>query len=447
MTPVRGLLVSFSALLLAGAAAAQPLEPIDPAELSSRRARVFEAIGDAVAFVYGAEEPGSYVAFRQNNDLYYLAGLVAPASYLILDGKAKTALLLVPGRNPMRERWEGPRPGPDDETKAATGVDEVRNAKDLTKILDERLARAKVVFMPLGPEENGPAISDSLGPLYAFRRTHPLENRPSRETHLKEAIAARAPKAEIKDLTPVIRKLRAIKSPSEIARIRRASETSARAHVELMKAARPGLWEYELAALFEYHTKREGSARLGYHSIVGSGPNSCVLHYSALSRRLENGDMICVDAGAEMDYYVTDVTRSYPANGRFTPEQRRIYETVLAAQKAAIAACRPGTTLQALEKIARKIIRDAGFGDEYFPHGLGHHVGFAVHDAGGKDLEPGSVITIEPGIYDRKTGIGVRIEDTLVVTPDGCENLSAGAPREIAEIEALMARTEGQGGR
>jgi len=225
------------------------------------------------------------------------------------------------------------------------------------------------------------------------------------------------------------------------------------AHREAMKAVRPGLYEYQVAALMKYVFEREGCERPAYAPVVGSGFNSTVLHYSANTRRMEAGDVLVLDVAGEYSFYAADITRTLPVSGRFTPRQRQIYEIVLGAQKAAIAAIRPGVTVaragpNSIHKIVVDYLNAQGkdrLGEplgKYFIHGLSHHVGLSVHDAGPvtRPLEPGMVITVEPGIYIPEEGLGVRIEDMVLVTESGARLLTESLPREAADIERAMGR-------
>jgi Xaa-Pro aminopeptidase len=254
--------------------------------------------------------------------------------------------------------------------------------------------------------------------------------------------------ADVRNLLPIVDSMRAVKDADEVARLRRAVDISVAGHIAAMRAARPGMYEYEIEAALEEGFRRNGADRVGYPSIVGSGPNSTTLHYDVNRRRTENGDLVVIDAAAEWGQYTADVTRTFPVNGRFTPRQKAIYDLVLGAQQAAFDSVRPGVTLRELEGVARRYLRDHSgtvCGDktcddrEYFNHGLGHPIGMDVHDVGfNRPLEVGSVFTIEPGIYLQAENLGVRIEDDVLVTANGSVWLSAGAPRTTEAIERLM---------
>jgi len=207
-----------------------------------------------------------------------------------------------------------------------------------------------------------------------------------------------------------------------------------------MRSAAPGAYEYELAARAQFEFLRLGAAGYAFHPIVGSGPNSCVLHYSRNRRKMMPGEMVVIDFGPDYGYYAADVTRSFPVSGRFGAEQAKVYRAVLEAQEAALAKVRPGATFREVEEAAGEALDRHGYGGRA-PHRFVHHVGMAVHDVGdGAPLEPGVVIAVEPGVYLKEKNLGVRIEDTVLVTESGHEVLTSGAPREIAGIEALMAQ-------
>jgi Xaa-Pro aminopeptidase len=250
---------------------------------------------------------------------------------------------------------------------------------------------------------------------------------------------------------PLIARLRMVKSPAEIELIQHSSDVTVAAHRKAWSIMKSGLYEYQIAAAMSNYYFEAGCERSAYAPIVGSGPNSVILHYMTNRRRVDSGEVVLMDVGAECSGYATDVTRTVPANGKFSKRQREIYDVVLGAQKAAIAAIKPGVRMRGesngLYEIAMQYINTHGkdlHGDplgKYFTHGLGHHVGLDVHDPQEDiPLRAGMVITIEPGIYIPEENLGVRIEDTLLVTEEGSRNLSGALPREASEIEKLVGK-------
>lgn len=403
--------------------------------LQARRGALLERIGSGTIILRGADpadldEHPQASDFRQSNDFYYLTALETPGSWLVLvarEAGPDSSILYLPPRDPREERWTGPRLGPGAEAVERAGVSAARSREELEVDLQRRLAAV------------------GSGPVYL-----PMAGASAPYDAVRGLLAQHG--AETRDLGPVLASLRLVKDSVEIARLRRAIAITVEAQREAMRAAEPGTYEYELEALIEYVFRRAGAERVGFPSIVGSGPNSVVLHYDQSRRRMGADDVVVVDVGAEYDYYSADVTRTYPVRGTFTPRQREVYELVLAAQQATIDAVRPGVTMAELNTVARRYLREHSRGvcgartcDAYFVHGVGHWLGMNVHDVGdyATPLRPGMVLTIEPGIYLSEESLGVRIEDDLLVTPNGAEVLSGDAPRTVAEIEALMRQGKG----
>src|SRR6266550_3738963 len=397
--------------------------PVDTAAAGARRRALLKRIGSGSVLIPAGHERNieqDYVQdndFRQDNTFYYFTELETQDAYLLMTARGPDSLetvLFLPPRTPSQERWTGLRLGPDSVAVRLSGIATVLPLDSL----DSRVHAARQ-------------------PLY------------TPQGHGRGQRAADAASATL-NVTPIVDSMRAVKDADEIARLRRAVDISVAGHVAAMRAARPGMYEYELEAALEAGFRRNGADRLGYPSIVGSGPNSTTLHYDVNTRSTENGDLVVIDAAAEWGQYTADVTRTFPVNGKFTPRQKAIYDLVLGAQQAAFDALRPGITMRELDGIARKYMREHSgnlCGErtcddrEYFNHGLGHPIGMDVHDVGiGRPLEPGMVVTLEPGIYIQGEKLGVRIEDDVLVTAKGGEWLSAGAPRTTDAIEKLMGR-------
>jgi len=404
--------------------------PVDTASVAARRRALLARIGRGVVLVPAAHErelERDYLQdndFRQSNTFFYLTELETQDAWLLLvaGGGATETVLFLPPRNPFQERWTGLRLGPDSTAARLTGIARVLPTDSLDPVLAALLARVR-------------------GPLYV-----PLDQATRDEPRLRDLVFVGR---DVRNLRPVVDSLRLVKDADELARMRKAIDISVLGHVAAMQAARPGAWEYEIEAAVEAEFRRNGADRVGYPSIVGSGPNSTTLHYDVNRRQTRDGDLIVVDAGAEWGQYTADVTRTFPVNGKFTPRQKAIYDLVLSTQQAAFDSTRPGATIAQLGRIARDYMRahsgtlcGAGTCDAYFIHGLSHWLGMDVHDVGdySTPLKPGMVFTIEPGIYLAEEGLGVRIEDDVLVTATGAEWLSAKAPKTTAEIERLMGR-------
>lgn len=404
--------------------------PVDIEATRARRAALAANVADGLILI-AAEESRDLERdvlqdndFRQDDYFFYLTGLETPDAWLAMrvrGGRAEETTLFLPTRDPSQEIWTGLKLGPGNDAERLSGIAYVRSTDDLDAAI-------------------GPLASASGGANRIFA-TAPS---PAAQMQLRAWAGGSQPS----NLTPRLDALRLVKDAPELERMRRAIDITVVAQRSAMAAAVPGLFEYELEALIEYEFRRHGADRVGFPSIVGSGPNSTTLHYDVNRRQTRDGDLVVMDIGAEFGQYSADVTRTIPINGRFTPRQKDIYELVLGAQQAAIDATRPGMTLGRLTQIARSYI-DENSGNlcggsscnRYFLHGLSHWLGMRVHDVGdyGTPLEVGMVFTIEPGIYIADEEIGVRIEDDILVTADGAEVLSAGAPRSVADIEALMA--------
>ncbi len=404
--------------------------PVDTAAVAARRRALLARIGRGVVLIPAAHERNierDYVQdndFRQTNTFFYFTELETQDAWLLLWASPDSTemTLFLPTRDPARERWTGLRLGSDSVAARVSGIARVLPLDSL----DRSLARAR---------------ARAGGPVYV-----PLDGTTRDEQRIVDlAFSAR----DIRNLRPLADSLRLVKDADELARLRRAIDISALGHVAAMRAARPGMWEYEIEAAVEETFRANGADRVGYPSIVGSGPNGTTLHYDVNRRQTQDGDLVVVDAGAEWGQYTADVTRTFPVNGTFTPRQKAIYDLVLASQQVAFDSTRPGVLMRDLDRIARTYMREHSgtlCGDKtcdaYFIHGLGHWIGMDVHDAGdySTPLRPGMVFTIEPGIYLPGEGLGVRIEDDVLVTATGGEWLSAKAPRSTGDIERLMRR-------
>jgi len=442
---VAALVLAASALPVPLAAqAGSPAGPVPVDQLEARRAALAKRAGNGVLILRSASErdiEGDYPQdsdYRENNDFFYLTGVEAPDAWLVLVARdsapARTVLYLQPRDTVTAyrsEQWVGPRLTPGPEAVALTGIRDVRPATE---------AAREIPALVLAPDS--PA---RRGMLYVEPGRGQADTPFLRDTVLAKVKAGA--RLRLGDLSLETAAMRLVKGPDEVARLRKAIDITTEAQREAMKAVKPGVYEYEIEALIEYTFRRRGAERLGFPSIVGSGPNSTLLHYDQNRRRMEAGDLVVMDVGAEYGYYTADVTRTVPVSGTFTPRQRALYELVLGAQQAAIDSVRPGTDVAALNRIARTYLKEHSGNlcgestcDRYFVHGLSHWLGMDVHDVGQyrTPLAPGMVLTVEPGVYLAAEKLGIRIEDDVLVTPTGHEVLSAGAPRRPDEIEAAM---------
>lgn len=436
-------------------------------EFARRRARVLEAIGpQAIAVLKGNRGMPGYVEFRQGNDFFYLCGVEAPGAVLLLDGATKETTLFLPPRNPRREAVEGPLFAPDDTTRELTGIRNVLEVNAFTNVMNGLMATHEILYTPLAPQELE-AMSRDLATRYNVERMDdPWEGRVSREAHFVSLLHTRFPKYGIKDLSPVLDGLRLIKSEEEVAVLRRSAELSALSLMEAMRSTQPGQYEYELDALAQFIYLRNGAQGLAYYALVASGPNAYIPHYHAGQRQLQEGDFLLMDFAPDYHYYTSDVTRMWPVNGKFSSDQRELYSFYLKCYQTIMKRIRPHVRPQTVIAEAasdmEEILRQSRFSKEKHRRGaetfvrdyraraerlgpgrVGHWVGMATHDVGGSVdvLKPGMVFTIEPALRVPEDRIYIRLEDVLLVTETGVENLSAIAPVEIDAIEALVKET------
>jgi Xaa-Pro aminopeptidase len=426
---------------------AQQRRDREPNEVYAQRRAKIAAQIDAPVILWGftgREESSQSYVFAQEDNFYYLTGhneegaglIILPApkagEHAAWDGARE--ILFLPPKDPQKEKWNGIRLSPSDpDITTRTGFASVQPFGEMRASV-EKLAKAYPVnfytILPYEKENGG----------------YPHEKA------VMDWLQLAAPSVKLKDVRGSIEALRTIKSPGELAFLKKAIDLSVDSHLAAMKMIRPGLYEYQVAAgMVEVHAMG-GSEAEGYAPIVGAGPNSTALHYDKLARKIEDGDIVVLDVGAQYSGYSADITRTLPANGKFTQRQREIYDIVLGAQNAALAALKPGMTLcksgdKSVYKISYEYINSHGKDrhgkklGQYYIHGLGHHIGLDVHDPGEycKPLQPGMVVTMEPGIYIPEENLGVRIEDDVLITDSGYEQLSQRLPRDPAEIEKIMA--------
>jgi Xaa-Pro aminopeptidase len=448
-------LVCCSAILAASSFGQQRREREPNSVYAERRAKLAAQI-DAPVVLWGytgREESYEAYIFAQEENFYYLtghneegagliilparaAGATSPTAPLQVNGQAvpiAQEMLFLPAKDPAKEKWNGVRLSPTDaDIPARTGFASVMDFASMRTVVEHLLPGYPnfLTILPYNKENGG----------------YPHEKQ------VQDWLALAAPQAKLADVRGRIEALRQTKSRTELEFLQQAIDLSLDAHFAAMKMMRPGLYEYQVAAkMVEVHATG-GSEAEGYAPIVGAGPNSTALHYDKLSRKIQDGDIVVLDVGAQYSGYSADITRTLPANGKFTPRQREIYEIVLGAQNAALAALRPGETVCRKGKgsaylIAYEYINSHGKDlhgkplGQYFIHGLGHDIGLNVHDPGDPcmPLQPGMVITDEPGIYIPEENLGVRIEDDVLITETGNKLLSARLPRTADEIEQIMA--------
>lgn len=448
-----------SAAILVALSLALPVLALDPPPASStasakaqqtcglgaafhggRRQELLGRVDEGLLLFRGLPETRAYLEFRQDKTFWYLTGIESPGATLLMDAASGRQVLFLPSPARNKEAWEGELWDSGDEwVGELTGFTEVRPASELLEVLEELTAKTRTIWISKHPHVAQAGCFDRAGPFDRRRAADPLDGRASREQALAEQLKERFG-VEVKPIDGELFDMRRVKTAEEIDAMRRAGRAGAIAMVEAIRSTRAGIGEWDLDALMGWVHQREGGSGPAYHAIVGSGPNSLILHYSASSRRLEGGDMVLLDYGPELDHYTTDITRSWPVSGEFTPRMEELYDAVLAAQAAGIAAVRPGGTIADVERACARVLRERGLG-KLIRHGSCHYIGLEVHDVGvyGEPLVPGVAFTVEPGVYESSTNIGIRIEDVVVVTANGCEVLTDLVPKDRKTITKLVA--------
>ena len=423
---------------------------------AERRTRLMQQMGEGIAILPTAPEvvrnADSHYPYRADSHFLYLTGFAEPEAVLVLDAGAGKSILFCREKNLEREVWEGFRFGPDG-AREAFGFDEAYPLGELDIRLPDLLSGQKSLWWNVGRQ---PAFDVRVnGWLDAVRQRYRSGEQPPALYH---------------DLLVLLDEMRMIKDAGERATLRRAGQISAQGHIQAMRATRPGMMEYQVEAEILHTFIRNGARYPSYESIVAGGANACTLHYAANNARLNDGDLLLIDAGCELNGYAGDITRTFPVNGKFSPAQRDVYEIVLAAELAGIAAVKPGAVwnepgdaalrilvqgmldLKLLDGSVDGVIESGAF-RQFYMHGIGHMIGLDVHDVGQRKqggqwrtYQPGMCTTIEPGLYIRPApnvpvalhNIGIRIEDDVLVTETGHEVYTADVPKEIDAIEILM---------
>jgi Xaa-Pro aminopeptidase len=428
---------SFLILLTISSALAGSL-PFDKAEYTARRAQLMAKIPDGIAVIWGSP------AGTQNNELLYFCGVKVPRAVLVVDGIRKESLLFYTTTENFL-KGEGLSVDLARDPKGATGVERCYPAEQFSSILSRLAGQAGVIYTPFRAEVSVPEVS-SLSE---------WDGRLTRELRFVKLLKERFPQIEVRDCSETIWEIRRIKTPAEIDILRKTGRIGVQAMIEVMKAGRPGQYEYELSSLFEYACKKEGCPSLAFDVIISSAENHPYLHYAQHNRKLVDGDFLVVDAGPEFQDYDIDITISFPINGKFSPRQREIYEASNEVSKACLSLYKPGLTGYEIGEKVKEMLKQKGYDltkdaftrlSFFKEGGLTHHVGLATHDAGGRDLnygaplKPGQVFASDVFAVFPGENLGVRVENTVLVTDTGCENLTPGIPREISEIEVLMKR-------
>ena len=439
-------------------------------EYRARRQKLMSEIKDGVVVVLGniEEDGGIEARYRQNNWMAYLTGVRTPGASLLLVPQGLASLggareiIFIPPRNLQEERWTGVQLAPGDETAQGFGAERVLPTRGSTPIVsaEERGKGDDNLLSKLKEAAALPAFKDAQG--QSVMKVYTIAPRAARngfvrEYQFVEELKKELPGVEVvtgdKSFVNVVGEMRKSKSAAELVLLQKAIDITGEAQRDIARNLKPGMYEYEVQAILEAAFTRGGAERPGFPSIVGSGLFSTILHYSENHKRIDAGDTVVCDIGAEYSLYTADITRTYPASGKFTERQRAVYQLVLDTQAAAAAHWKPGMTMSDLNRFAVEFMRKSPLRakdvdgkeytmDHFFIHGLGHYLGLDVHDTGNysRPFQPGEAFTIEPGIYIQTERLGVRIEDDYVITPQQTiRKMSEKIPSTVEEIESLMA--------
>lgn len=458
-------------LLVAGTLAssllAQPVftgtEIFPPEEFAARRTKVIEQIGDGVAIVLGTTEPPGEVPFRQNSQFFYLTGVTEPRASVIIDGRAKTTTVFLPPKTERQDTSQyGPGMSPGPVAAKTLGVNAAVDRAEFTAAITALASVKRAIYTPFAAEVLGSQSQGDPTRLWENNAKDPWDGRNSREAAFIAKLKAAAPGSAINDLDPIVNALRAVKSPREVAIIREATRIAGEGIMAAMREARVGMREYELQAPAEYIFKKNGALGASYFALIATGRNTYYTHYHRATSVLADGDLVQFDYAPDFKYYQSDVTRVFPANGTFSARQREMYGIYLKLYQSVL------TSIQ-LHKTPADCVKDAlvkmdaimasyQFTDERIRaaavkmvegyrgrqatiRSLGHNVGLEVHDVGGLQaatFEPGRVFTIEPQFRIEEERLGIRLEDMVLITETGVENLSAFVPISVPDIEKLM---------
>ncbi len=436
------------AVLLLLVPTALPAQDFDKAEFAARRAKLLEKIPDGIAVILGGVEHPYPLRFRQSPDFYYLTGLEEPGTVLILNGVTKNAAVFAV----QRPEFGGP--------SATPRLREMENAQERYGIavlpmesfytflgLGASNAAVRKLYLQLTPPDEQIQARFEAQLFAAQALDHPVFGQPQPYGAAIERIRRFQAHLAAADVSPLLDELRWVKTPYEIERLRHSGKLGAEATAEAIRATRPGMYEYEIAAAAQYVSTRLGADGDAFPPIVPSGPLTPIVHYMENRRQMKAGEIVYMDYGSDWDYYTSDITRTWPVSGRFTAEQEKMYRCVLEARNAIIAAMKPGVTLNGLKDAAERVYTRHGYRNEFLGTGryIGHFVGISVHDVGGisgpwaeKPFTVGVVFNVEPILQFPDRKIHLRLEDTVVLTEKGAENLTAAVPAELEAVYALI---------
>jgi Xaa-Pro aminopeptidase len=391
-------------------------EIIQNDDFKNRRLALLDSLVDGVAIIYSSGYSGD-AGYRSDSRFWYLTGLDDEGAILVLAPEGvDREILLLPPRDIEAERWTGERPALSESLKATLGFDQIKRTGALDGIIFNQMKKTPKLHL----------IS---------KLARPSQDVPDDYQYYKK-VSERIPGVSIENSTRFLENMRMIKSDSEIKAIEKAIEVTHNGISDLLRALKPGILEFQLDGILEESFKKQGAQHMAFSPIIGGGAETTILHYEKRNNPIKSGQLLLIDVGAKWEHYSADISRTLPVDGKFTEEQKNIYNIVLKAHIAAISAIKPGVTIREIDDVARDVIRKAGYADDFI-HSTSHHLGLDTHDAANywTPLKPGMVITVEPGIYLPESEIGIRIEDDVLVTEKGNRVLSDQIPREIDDVE------------
>lgn len=431
-------------ILIALAATAFAQQPFNKSEFEARRAKLFEKIPDGVAVIFAAKGQFYPVKFRQAPDFYYLTGVEEAGAILVMMGPTKRTFLFAPRRSEPMIRAEGPGIWQLEKREEVYGLTRVQPIEEFFSMLSFMPTGVKKLYLVAGSQGNVQNAREELDFYESLEISQSIFGGTSESKRAVSMIQQMVPQLTFQPLNPLLDEMRWVKTPYEIELIKKSSQIAAEGVKEAMKGTRPGMYEYELEAAARYVYTKLGARGDAFRPIVASGPNTMTLHYSANNRQMKDGEVVYMDYGADYEYYTSDITRTWPVSGRFTPEQEKMYRCILEARDAIIAAMKPGVTINQLKDVADAVYKKHGFGKEFQALGryIGHTIGISTHDVDPRDnnrpLVAGVVYNVEPLLEIPDKKIHMRLEDTVLVTPTGALNLTAGVPAALEEVYALV---------
>jgi Xaa-Pro aminopeptidase len=415
----------------------------DRGEFEQHRQNLMDSLGSGVAVLFGEYDRSDYMRWRQNNTFYYFSGVEIPGAVFTIDAQNRHEILfLPPARSGSNAIFDGTTLGPGPEARQYFGVDEVRPVSELESYL-QSLERTVTIYLNYYPPEV--LATSARSSYYTWEQNRQYgwaEDMVSKQLANLYWVQRVMPNATTSNIFDAVSGLRRKKTNWEIDRIVEACRIAGEGHMAAIKASGPGIKEYVAEAAATHRFVTRGALYPGYNAIVGSGKNTTVLHYGLSSRSMRKGELVLMDYGPDYRYYVSDITRTWPVDRKFTKKHAKAYQELLAVQKELISWLKPGESFASFDDKTEELLTKKGYGNKIY-HGVSHYLGMSVHDLGGyrEPFEPGVVITVEPGIYFMEQGWGIRIEDVVLITADGAVNLSAMIPKELADIENLRSKS------